>query len=116
MWVAILLAALALLLALAAVVFVVVGRHADSNGGLTERVRSMAGLLAVVASDGAIAGAAAVGIDRASADSNQVVALLTSAFTAITAITTAYFGIKAVSNTAASALHKCEQETPRKPT
>jgi hypothetical protein len=73
-----------------------------------ERVRAVAGLLAVVAGDAAIAIAAMVGIIHfaGSGTSAQVlpliVAILSSAFTAIGTMTTAYFGIKAMSNTAKS--------------
>lgn len=90
----------ALALALGALALIIALFRSRKQGNLTEEVRSMAGLLAVLGSDGAISAAAVWGIGSVSKDSNQVVALLTSAFTAMTAITTAYFGIKAVSNTA----------------
>jgi hypothetical protein len=73
-----------------------------------ERMRALAGLLAVVAGDAAIAIAATVGIIHFAASGTssqvlpQVVAILSSAFTAIGTMTTAYFGIKAMSNTAKS--------------
>ncbi|MGW1057341.1 hypothetical protein [Micromonospora rubida] len=66
----------------------------------------MAGLLVVVLGDAAIAAAAVVGLiimDRDAADA-QSVAILTSAFTAISVITTSYFGIRAVTNTAQSSI------------
>jgi hypothetical protein len=64
--------------------------------------------LAVVAGDVAIAIAAILGILHFSSSgasssgdqSTQFVAILTSAFTAIGTMTTAYFGIKSISNTA----------------
>jgi hypothetical protein len=59
--------------------------------------------LAVVVGDIAIAVAAILGILHISsgdAQSAQFVAILTSAFTAIGTMTTAYFGIKSISNTA----------------
>ncbi|MEU6217953.1 hypothetical protein ABZ845_10590 [Streptomyces sp. NPDC047022] len=89
-------------LALAVLALIVALLRSRKQGDLTEEVRSMAGLLAVWGSDGVIVAAAIFGIKLVKSDSNQAVALLTSAFTAVTAITTAYFGIKAVSNTAQS--------------
>jgi hypothetical protein len=73
-----------------------------------ERVRALAGLLAVIAGDTAIAVAAIVGIIHFAGSGSstqslpQVVAILSGAFTAIGTMTTAYFGIKAMSNTAKS--------------
>lgn len=72
-----------------------------------EKVRSWTGLYAVIASDTAIAVAAILGITHfagsGTANSQslpQVVAILSSAFTAIATLTTAYFGIKSMANTA----------------
>lgn len=68
----------------------------------------LSGLAAVVAGDVAIAVAAILGIvfaTRGSVASSalpQVVAILSSGFTAIGTMTTAYFGIKSMSNTANS--------------
>ena len=79
----------------------------DSDAGV-ERVRALAGLLAVIAGDAAIAVAAIVGIIHFAGSGSgnqalpQVVAILSGAFTAIGTMTTAYFGIKAMSNTAKS--------------
>jgi len=77
-----------------------------SNPGV-ETVRSWTGLYAVVAGDIAIAVAAILGITHfatsGTANSQilpQVVAILSSAFTAIATMTTAYFGIKSMANTA----------------
>jgi hypothetical protein len=73
-----------------------------------EKVRAWAGLIAVVAGDTAIAIAAIVGIIHFASSGTssqvlpQIVAILSSAFTAIGTMTTAYFGIKAMSNTAKS--------------
>jgi hypothetical protein len=73
-----------------------------------ERTRAITGLAAVVAGDVAIAVAAILGIvfaTRGSVASSalpQVVAILSSGFTAIGTMTTAYFGIKSISNTASS--------------
>ncbi|MFG2053167.1 hypothetical protein ACGFI9_03965 [Micromonospora sp. NPDC048930] len=59
----------------------------------------------VVLGDAAIIAASIVGILAldASADA-QSVAILTSAFTAISTMTTAYFGIRAATNTAQSSI------------
>jgi hypothetical protein len=70
-----------------------------------ERTRARTGLLAVVAGDVAIAVAAVLGIvytARGSAPAAQIAAILSSGFTAIGTMTTAYFGIKSMSNTAAN--------------
>ena len=70
-----------------------------------ERTRAVTGLLAVVAGDVAIAVAAILGIvyvARGSAPAAQIAAILSSGFTAIGTMTTAYFGIKSISNTAAN--------------
>jgi hypothetical protein len=72
-----------------------------------EKVRAWTGLCAVIAGDVAIALAAILGITHfatsGTANSQilpQVVAILSSAFTAIGTMTTAYFGIKSMANTA----------------
>jgi hypothetical protein len=59
----------------------------------------------VFAGDVAIASAAIYGVIRSGTGQNatQIVAILTSAFTAIGTMTTAYFGIRAASNTAQAA-------------
>jgi hypothetical protein len=70
-----------------------------------DRTRSITGLLAVVGGDVAIAVAAILGIlhfPPSGSQSSQFVAILSSAFTAIGTMTTAYFGIKSMSNTAQS--------------
>jgi hypothetical protein len=73
-----------------------------------ERVRAWTGLFAVITGDVAIAAAAILGIvfatrgSAASSNLPQVVAILSSGFTAIATMTTAYFGIKSMSNTAKS--------------
>ena len=84
---------------------------AASSGGTSdpgvERVRAWTGLAAVIAGDTAIALAAILGIihfaNSGTGNSQilpQVVAILSSAFTAIGTMTTAYFGIKSMANTA----------------
>lgn len=72
-----------------------------------EKVRAWTGLYAVIAGDVAIAAAAILGITHFAAGGPanaqilpQVVAILSSAFTAIGTMTTAYFGIKSMANTA----------------
>ncbi|MEV6836711.1 hypothetical protein AB0N17_19735 [Streptomyces sp. NPDC051133] len=67
-----------------------------------EKYRARYGLLAVVVSNLAIAGVAAFGVWRLDGDKSVIVAILTAAFTAVSSMTTAYLGIKAVSNTAKS--------------
>jgi hypothetical protein len=81
---------------------------ATSDPGV-ERVRAWTGLIAVVGGDVAIAIAAILGITHFAASGTQssqilpqIVAILSSAFTAIGTMTTAYFGIKSMSNTAKS--------------
>jgi hypothetical protein len=77
-----------------------------SNPGV-EKVRAWTGLYAVIAGDIAIALAAILGITHFATSGTasaqilpQVVAILSSAFTAIGTMTTAYFGIKSMANTA----------------
>jgi hypothetical protein len=78
----------------------------DDSTGRVEQVRAWAGLIAVVAGDTAIALAAILAIAHFAASGTpsqtlpQIVAILSGAFTAIGTMTTAYFGIKAMSNTA----------------
>ncbi|MFE0514418.1 hypothetical protein [Streptomyces sp. NPDC058964] len=67
-----------------------------------EKDRARYGLLAVVISNLAIAGVAVFGVWRLNGDEAVIVGVLTSAFTAVSGMTTAYLGIKAVSNTARS--------------
>ena len=67
-----------------------------------EKDRARYGLLAVVISNLAIAGVAVFGVWRLDGDKAVIVGVLTAAFTAVSSMTTAYLGIKAVSNTARS--------------
>ncbi|GHI06597.1 hypothetical protein AQI88_19835 [Streptomyces cellostaticus] len=67
-----------------------------------EKVRARYGLLAVVISSLAIAAVAVIGVWRLNGDKSVIVGVLTAAFTAVSSMTTAYLGIKAVSNTAKS--------------
>ncbi|MFF4591034.1 hypothetical protein [Streptomyces sp. NPDC001388] len=77
------------------------GARAVSDDAL-ERDRARYGLLAVVVSNLAIAAVAVFGVWRLDGDTSVIVGVLTAAFTAVSSMTTAYLGIKAVSNTAKS--------------
>jgi len=75
----------------------------SDNQAKVEIKRASMGLYAVLASDVAIAIAAIAGvliIRHDSASTTAVVSILSSAFTAVGTLTTAYFGIKATANTA----------------
>jgi hypothetical protein len=80
--------------------------HKDNpTENTVQLARSRAGVVVIVAGDVVIALAAFIGISKFSAGSSagvSMVAILTTAFTAISTMTTAYFGIKTVSNTAQS--------------
>ncbi|MFF8729866.1 hypothetical protein ACF073_25760 [Streptomyces sp. NPDC015171] len=67
-----------------------------------EKDRARYGLLAVVTSNLAIAGVAIFGVWQLDGDKAVIVGILTAAFTAVSSMTTAYLGIKAISNTAKS--------------
>ncbi|MFF4209027.1 hypothetical protein ACFYZE_06580 [Streptomyces sp. NPDC001796] len=67
-----------------------------------EKTRARYGLLAVITTNLAIAGVAAFGVWRLDGDKSVIVGVLSAAFTAVSSVTTAYLGIKAVSNTAKS--------------
>jgi hypothetical protein len=80
-----------------------------ANEAAVQRTRAWAGLLVVAVGDVAIVVAAIVGIVQVSgdaADTTSIAAILSSAFTAIGTMTTAYFGIRAATNTAQSAVKK----------
>jgi len=68
-----------------------------------QTTRAWTGLAVVLIGDVGVA-LAAILIAWHLNDGPQAVAILTSAFTAITAISTAYFGIRAATNTAQSAV------------
>jgi hypothetical protein len=70
-----------------------------------QQTRSRNGLLAVLASDAAIAVAAIVAV-IITGDEQLMGAVLTGAITAISTLTTAYFGIRAVTNTAQAAANQ----------
>jgi hypothetical protein len=87
--------------------------HADvtkamsNNQATVEVKRAEMGLYAVLISDVAIAAAAIVGVIIISGDSSSstaIVSILSSAFTAVGTLTTAYFGIKASANTAKNSI------------
>jgi len=68
-----------------------------------DHTRAWTGLWVVVCGDVAIALAAILGVLKISSGGTNVgstVSILTSAFTAVGTMTTAYFGIRAISNTA----------------
>jgi hypothetical protein len=82
-----------------------VAKTASNNA--VEMRRAKMGLCAVLASDVAIAVAAILGvliIRHDGASSTAVVSILSSAFTAVGTLTTAYFGIKASANTAKNSI------------
>jgi hypothetical protein len=80
-----------------------------------EKRRATMGLCAVLASDVAIAVAAILGvliIRHDSASTAAVVSILSSAFTAVGTLTTAYFGIKASANTAKNSIASQQDSSP----
>ncbi|MER5520066.1 hypothetical protein [Streptomyces sp. NPDC002763] len=84
-----------------------------------EKDRARYGLLAVVISNLSIALVAVFGVWRLSGDTSVIIAVLSAAFTAVSSMTTAYLGIKAVSNTAksmAAAASPAAHTTPPTPT
>jgi hypothetical protein len=90
-----------------------------SDAGV-EKTRALTGMAAVIAGDVAIAVAAILGIalaghgKAAAASLSQVVSILTSGFTAMATMTTAYFGIKASANTAKSIAGRATGKPPAK--
>jgi hypothetical protein len=80
---------------------------AGTSGNDVQRTRAWTGLWVVVGGDVVIGVAAIIAVARmASGSGNEaaMVSILTSAFTAIATMTTAYFGIKSMSNTAQSTI------------
>jgi len=67
-----------------------------------EKIRARYGLIAVVGSNVTITAVAIFGVWQLDGDRAVIVGVLSSAFTAMASLTTAYLGIKAVSNTAQS--------------
>ncbi|AUG80800.1 hypothetical protein CFP65_6133 [Kitasatospora sp. MMS16-BH015] len=86
---------------------------------LVERTRARAGFLVVFCSDLAIFGAALAGVlwlrHGTGSNATEVAAILTSAFTTIGTMTTAYFGIKSMSNTAVSLRQHEPKDPPTDP-
>lgn len=82
---------------------------------LSEQVRALGGLLAVIGAVAAVilASVWAVGHFGNKTDSN--VAILSAGFSAVTAITTSYLSIKAISNTAKSAMHHAQRDATQRP-
>ncbi|MGW1758953.1 hypothetical protein [Streptomyces mirabilis] len=80
-----------------------------------EKDRARYGLFAVVVSILAISGVAIFGVWRLDGDKAVIVGVLTAAFTAVSGMTTAYLGIKAVSNTAQSMARGASPRTPTPP-
>ncbi len=93
--------------------------HATRNDNDVQHTRAWTGLYVVVLGDAAIAVAAifavvlisrhtpaagAGGSGGSGIDTPSIVSILTSAFTAIATMTTAYFGIRAASNTAQASM------------
>jgi hypothetical protein len=79
----------------------------DPDEAKVQRTRAWTGLWVVAVGDVVIAVAAIVGIAHVSgqaADSTSIAAILSSAFTAVGTMTTAYFGIRAATNAAQSAV------------
>jgi hypothetical protein len=77
----------------------------NPTANAVQRTRAWTGLWVVIGGDAAIAAAAVFGLFKtvsSSSAGSPAVAILTSAFTAIGTMTTAYFGIKTMSNTAQS--------------
>ncbi|GGN02199.1 hypothetical protein [Streptomyces fuscichromogenes] len=80
-----------------------------------EKERARYGLLAVVVSNLAIAAVAVFGVWRLNGNESVIIGVLTAAFTAVSSMTTAYLGIKAVSNTAKSIASSAAAQAPQAP-
>lgn len=92
-----------------------VAKTMSNDQAAIEMRRARMGLYAVLASDVAIAVAAILGvviIRNDSASSTAVVSILSSAFTAVATLTTAYFGIKASANTAKNSIASQQGSSP----
>jgi len=76
----------------------------NPSDNTVQRTRSWTGMWVVIGGDAAIALGAGFGAWKTANLSNTgpLIAILTSAFTAISTMTTAYFGIRTMSNTAQS--------------
>jgi hypothetical protein len=72
----------------------------DVDSRSVEKVRAWTSLLAVFLGDAVICLAVLIGIGSSDASAQTSVAILGAAFTAVATMTTAYFGIKGIANTA----------------
>jgi hypothetical protein len=91
------------------------GVGATNTQASTEKTRSWTGLIAVVIGDVAILAMAIAGVGiirESTGTSSSIVAILTSAFTAIGTLTTAYFGIRAAANTAQTSIAQSSTTPP----
>jgi hypothetical protein len=79
-------------------------RSANPTDNSVQRTRAWTGMWVVIGGDAAIGVAAILALWKTSGSPNSTptIAILTSAFTAISTMTTAYFGIKTMSNMAQS--------------
>ena len=79
-------------------------RSANPTDNSVQRTRAWTGMWVVIGGDTAIGVAAILALWKTSGSSNSTptIAILTSAFTAISTMTTEYFGIKTMSNMAQS--------------
>jgi len=85
------------------------GSALPKNENDVEFTRAWTGLYVVLFGDAAIAAAAIYGVIRIAGKGTSgslLVSILTSAFTAVGTMTTAYFGIRATSATAEKAIRK----------
>ena len=79
----------------------------STNEAGVQRIRAWTGLYVVIGGDVVIAVAAIFAVYKIGSDatsSGAIVSVLTSAFTAVSTMTTAYFGIRAATNTAQTSL------------
>jgi hypothetical protein len=72
----------------------------DADSRSVEKVRAWTSLLAVFLGDAVICLVVLIGIRSSGASAQTSVAILGAAFTAVATMTTAYFGIKGIANTA----------------
>src|SRR5215813_3601392 len=93
-------------------------RGDNPSDNVVQRTRAWTGLWVVAGSDVAIVLAAIWGVVKVSttsASGQTIVAILTSAFTAIGTMTTAYFGIRSVANAAQAAIPPTNGTAARTP-
>ena len=95
---------------------VIIGeRPSDGWQHQVEVSRARMGMFAVLVSDAAIAVAAILGIyalpsSSVSPNTTEITSILTTAIATIGTMTTAYFGIKSIANTAQESLHSSSSE------